>query len=70
MVQRNASQNQHGLWTSKHPRLKVDPEKVLDSFKICMEELGIALFTDLLPELPYTDECSGNYNKRTFFKSL
>ncbi len=70
MVQRNANLHQHVLRTSKQPRLEVDPETVLDSFKLSMEELGISLFTDLLPDLPYTDECHGNYNKRSFSKTL
>ena len=46
--------------------MKHDPHTFLKLLEKSMDDYGIKAFTDLLPELNYTDICSGSYDVRNF----
>ena len=46
--------------------MKHDPQTFLKLLSQSMDDYGIKAFTDLLPQLNYTDVCSGNYDVRNF----
>ena len=46
--------------------MKHDPQTFLKLLSQSMDDYGIKAFTDLLPQLNYTDVCSGNYDVNYF----